>query len=197
MRNSRFSPHLLATGLLWVSAIFAIPSVAFATDLKVLEFSSASTVRVMNGQKAVQLNTGEHSGDWTLVEVIQGATGKTPSYAVFEDFAHRDGHVLFVDQRGVQIDLPKSSEPTSADPSTLYRGHTLGQIMDSPSDLLGGEILAKPGDPDYEEVAAVFPPIRKIKTYSFVGTQETPDKVGFVYGGRTPNFDPGPLLRSD
>ena len=55
--------------------------------------------------------------------------------------------------------------------------------------------MAKPGDPEYEEVARVFPPIRKIKTYSFVGTPDNQDKVGFVYGGRTPNFDPAPYYQ--
>src|SRR5204863_2880962 len=38
-----------------------------------------------------------------------------------------------------------------------------------------------------------FPPIgRKMTTYSFVGTGDTMDKVGFAYGGRTANFDPAP-----
>ena len=91
-----------------------------------------------------------------------------------------------------ELDLPKSAEPTSADPKTLYLGHTLEDLKDSPADLLGDQILSKPGDPDYTEVAALFPPIRKMPTYSFVGTDETMDKVGLGYGGRSPNFDPAP-----
>jgi hypothetical protein len=64
--------------------------------------------------------------------------------------------------------------------------------MSSPTDLLGEEILAKSGDPDYDEIAAAFPPIRKISSYSFLGTPTNFDKIGFAYGGRTANFDPAP-----
>jgi hypothetical protein len=31
-----------------------------------------------------------------------------------------------------------------------------------------------------------------MSTYSFVGTPGNADKVGFNYGGRSPNFDPAP-----
>jgi len=190
--NFRLSPRIgtACLALMWV--IFAFGPRVLAADLKVTEFVSDDSVRVADGQQEAQLRTGEHFGNWTLVEVLRNSKGETPSCAVFENFTERDGHIVFVGEQGVQIDLSKSSEPTSAAPSALYRGHTIDQIMDSPADLLGNEILAKPGDPEYEEVAAVFPPIRKIKTYSFVGTHDSPDKVGFVYGGRTPNFDPAP-----
>ena len=92
------------------------------------------------------------------------------------------------------MDLPKSSEPTWADPKTLYRGHRLEEVFNSERDLLGEEILAKPGDPDYAEVAACVPPISKMYTYSFVGTHECLEKVGVFYGGITPNFDPAAYI---
>jgi hypothetical protein len=174
-------------------SVFSITvcAAAHAAELRVARFVDATSVEIA-GQQKTTLHVGEHVGDWTLVEIIHDTDGKAPSYAVLEDFAHKDGHMVFVDTKGVQIDLPKSSEPTSADPSTLLRGHTQEQVTSSAADLLGNEILAQPGDPSYEEVAKVFPPIRKIKTYSFVGTPNTVDKVGFVYGGRTPDFDPAP-----
>ena len=156
---------------------------------KVAVFYSSSVEIVSNGP-AQTLRAGDRIGEWTLMEVIN-EPGQTP-YAVLEDWVHPNGHVVFVDTRGVRIDLPKSSEPTSADPSTILAGHTPEEINASAADLLGNEILAKPGDPDYEDIARIFPPIRKIKTYSFVGTPDNADKVGFVYGGRTPNFDPAP-----
>ena len=161
-------------------------------DVKVARFLANSEAELVVGGSKATLHLGEHLGSWTFVELVPGKAGELPKYAVVEDFEHQDGHLLFVDTRGVQIDLPKSSEPTSADPRSLYLGHTVDEIMNSASDLLGNQILSKPGDPDYEEIARVFPPIRKIKTYSFVGTPETIDKVGFVYGGRTPDFDPAP-----
>jgi hypothetical protein len=118
---------------------------------------------------------------------------KKVQFAILENFTRQRGHVLVVDNAGVQIDLPKSLEPTFADPSILYRGHTLQEVMDSRTDLLGDEILSKPGDPEYDEVAACFPPITKMRTYTFVGTHESIDKLGFEYGGRTPSFDPAPF----
>jgi hypothetical protein len=161
-------------------------------DLKILRFLGSASVEVISQHRKTVLKVGERSTDWTLQEVINDRTGKNAAYAVFEDFVHQDGHIVFVSLQGVEIDLPKSSEATSAEAASLYGGHTLDEITSSASDLLGNEILAKPGDPEYEEVARIFPPIRKIKTYSFVGTPQTVDKVGFVYGGRTPNFDPAP-----
>jgi hypothetical protein len=101
--------------------------------------------------------------------------------------------LLFVGVSGITLNLSKSSEPTFSDPSKLYLGHSFDEVRNSAKDLLAEEILAAPGDPDYLKVASCFPPIRKTKTYTFVGTHETVDKIGFEYGGRSPNFDPGPL----
>ncbi len=110
--------------------------------------------------------------------------------AVFEDFSQLKGRLVFVSPTGTQLELPKSLEPTWAEPSTLYRGHTLQEILNSDSDLLGQELLAKAGDPNFEEVAACFPPISRMRVYTFVGTSECLEKVGVFYGGSTPNFDP-------
>jgi hypothetical protein len=171
---------------------YAESTIGNGSDLKISRFLGNSSVELISQQRKIVLKIGECFGDWTLQEVIHEQVGKSAAYAVFEDFVHQDGHLLFVSLQGVQIDLPKSSELTSADAKSLYGGHTLDEINNSAADLLGNEILARPGDPEYEEVARIFPPIRKIKTYSFVGTPQTIDKVGFVYGGRTPNFDPAP-----
>jgi hypothetical protein len=172
------------------AALGAAEANGSSPDLKVVRFSDGS-VEVSTGKQSQTLRVGKRTGDWTLMEVIQDRAPQR-SYAVLEDWAHPNGHMIFVDAHGVFLDLPKASEPTNADPSTILRGHTPEQINQSAADLLGNEILALPGDPEYDEVARVFPPIRKIKTYSFVGTPDNNDKVGFVYGGRTPNFDPAP-----
>jgi hypothetical protein len=124
--------------------------------------------------------------------IIRPVQAGKPSSVVFENFKDQMGHMLFVDTRGAFADLAKSLEPTFANPASLYRGHTLKEVMESDHDLLGGEILAKPGDPEYDEVAACFPPLTKMRTYTFVGTHETIDKLGFEYGGRTPSFNPAP-----
>lgn len=159
--------------------------------IKVKRFAGGSAVEVSVEGKSAVLDVGERLGPWTLMEVTgEGASGRR--VAILEDFTSRTGHLLIVNPQGVRLDLPKSLEPTFQEPAKLYLGHTLAEVMDSASDLLGDEILSKPGDPEYDEIAGAIPAIRKIPTYSFVGTNATWDKVGFAYGGRTPDFDPAP-----
>ena len=148
-----------------------------------------------NGFTQTLTNRGR-IGLWTLMEVIAATDGPI---AVFEDVRREDGRMVFVRPSGVVADLSKSLEATFAlEPSKLYHGHTLNEVFDSATDLLGREILAQPGDPEYAEVAACFPPLRRgTMTHTFVGTRENSDKVGFDYGGRTSHFDPAfMLLRS-
>jgi hypothetical protein len=93
----------------------------------------------------------------------------------------------------VRFEFTKSQEATADNKSKLYLGHTLDDVKNSATDLLGDEILRNPNDPDYERVAGVFPPIRRLTgSYTFLGTPQTIDKVGFAYGGRTSDFDPAP-----
>lgn len=158
--------------------------------LRVRRFLSDSQVELTDGTQAFTLHIGDRHDSHTLVQVLSSTNAHPSQLAILEDFSQLQGHIVFVDTHGVQLDLPKSTEKTSADSESLYRGHSIAEIKDSPSDLIADEILARPGDPAYEEVAAVLPPIRKLSTYSFVGTPDTFDKIGFNYGGRTPDFDP-------
>jgi hypothetical protein len=150
----------------------------------------SNTVQVASGGGMTTLRSGDTIGTWTLVGIVTPAASMAKAYAVLEDFSRWDGHIIFVDRSGVQADLSKSAEPTFEDASRLYSGHTLEEIQKSPVDLLANEILAKPGDPDYAEVSAIFPPIREMKTETFVGTHTSVDKIGFAYGGISPDFDP-------
>jgi hypothetical protein len=163
-----------------------------APDVKVGRFLNATSVELLLHQRKLTLSIGGQADEWTLMEVVQYRSGKNPSYAVLEDFGKVNGHMLFVGEKGVILGLPKTSEPTWSDHSTVFRGHSAADVKDSRTDLLANEILAKPGDPNYEEIAKVFPPIRKMSVYSFLGTPENADKIAFDYGGRTSNFDPAP-----
>ena len=172
-----------------------ISCVAAQTAPRVARFEGASSIQLVDTKNGA-LRVGQAAGDWTLMSIVEAGTNPKKRYAIFEDFAHADGRILFVGTSGVDLELAKSSEPTSQDPSKLYMGHTIDEIRQSATDLLGKEILAKSGDPEYADVAAVFPPIgSKMTTYSFLGTPQTMDKVGFNYGGRTANFDPAPYYR--
>ena len=159
---------------------------------RVNQFVDPSTVNASVDAQNAKLHIGDHLGDWTLMQIFEADASHARKYAIFEDFSHLNGRLIFVDPSGVKLELSKSSEPTFPDPAKLYLGHTFQEVIDSPTDLLGTEILSKPEDPKYEEIAAAFSPIRQMFTYDFVGTQENIDKVGFEYGGRTPDFDPAP-----
>ena len=150
---------------------------------------TAHTVTVSWNGSTDTLTNGGRTGPWTLMEVIGAGAERI---AVFEDLRRENGRMIFVRPGSVVADLSKSLEPTfPLEPAKLYRGHTLNEVFDSATDLLGQEILAKPGDPEYEEVAACFPPLRRgSMTHTFVGVRENSDKVGFDYGGRTSHFDP-------
>jgi len=160
--------------------------------IRLLHVRPGNSAELLIDGKHITLRTGETAGTWTLVETVPSSTSRQSSrdYVILEDYSQLNGHLFFINSTGVQLDLSKSSETTSANPAHLYLGHTPQEILQSPQDLLATQILAKDGDPDYNEIAAAFEPIRKIQTYSFVGATETADKVGFAYGGRSPNFDP-------
>ncbi|MBM4023912.1 MAG: hypothetical protein FJ280_00675 [Planctomycetes bacterium] len=147
-------------------------------------------VEVIWQSQRTTMGVGERTGPWTVMAVFRTENG-TPT-AVFEDFSDRAGSLIYAGTDGVRASLPKSLEPTYAAPTSLYRGHTLEEVLQSEHDLLGRELLEQGGDPEYSEVAGCFPPITTMRTqtFTFVGTRQNRDKVGFAYGGRTANFDP-------
>jgi len=180
-------------GALWLGALalsVAVHAQAMQRPpaLRLARVLDDTSIELVDGKHTRQLRVGERHGAWTLIHV-----GTPPqAYAVLEDFTRPDGHIMWLGTTGALQELGKSLEPTSADARPLLLGHTVEEVRASTTDLLGDEILARPGDPDYAAVAQVFAPIRKVSagTYSFVGTPLSIDKVGFSYGGRSPNFDP-------
>jgi hypothetical protein len=185
MRPPNPSIRLSASILLLVTSVSALEAQA----IKALRFPDPSSVELIDGATRSVVHTGARFGRWTTMAIV---TESPAPFAVLEDFTSQTGHLLIVDRRGTRLDLPKSLEPTWADPAKLYLGHSLDQIINSPSDLLGDEVLSRPGDPDYDTIALLLPPLQRMNTYSFVGTPQTADKVGFTYGGRSPDFDPAP-----
>jgi hypothetical protein len=153
-----------------------------------VSIAADGTVLALQEGQRCKIEKGERLGNWTLMAVIPA--GARRRLAVFEDFSQAEGSLVLAGENGERWVFPKSLEPTWAAPSNLYRGHSLEEVFRSERDLLGDEILAKAGDPEYGDVAACFPPISKTYTYTFVGTHECAEKVGVFYGGGTPNFDP-------
>src|SRR5215467_4457239 len=83
-----------------------------------LDRDASATLLIAGHQ--VTLRKGEASGPWTLVETLPGEPGSPAGYAVLEDYCRLNGALLMVKRDGRHVSLPKSSEPTSADPSKLY-----------------------------------------------------------------------------
>ena len=173
-------------------AIVALQAVAFAAAPTVTHILASGEVVVSQDGGSATLKRGDVAGTWTLMAVISTRTGKRA--AVFEDFTDKRGHIVVAGVRHVEADLPKSLEPSYAATTERYRGHSLKEVTESDEDLLGKEILAMGGDPDYKAVEACIPPIKKMQAYTFVGTRENYEKVGFAYGGRTSDFDPAVYL---
>lgn len=163
-------------------------SVTLISHFEVARFIDKDTVEVIEGRGHQVMRVGDVFRDHTLMAIVPGEA----PFVVLEDFTRRDGHMLIVDKTGVRHDFTKTQESTAIDYSKGFLGHSEAEVRASATDLLGNQILSKPGDPDYDEVAAVFPPIRKVwgDTYNFLGSPETTDKIWFAYGGRSPNFDP-------
>jgi hypothetical protein len=178
----------ILAGLLLLGFVSTAIGQVDTSALKISRFTDATTLDIANGRTRASLKRGERFGSWTLMEIVSGAR----PYAVLEDFTNKQGRMLFVDTDGVRMQWSKSLESSQADPGTLYGGHTVEQIAASDSDILAQEVLATAGDPTYEQIAAIFPPLLKIRegTFSFIGTPDTFEKVGFSYGGRTSYFDP-------
>jgi hypothetical protein len=120
--------------------------------------------------------------------------GSSRAQVIFEDFSIVDGALAVVGLDGTVHTLAKTSEPTSAEPGSLYLGHSLAEVLTSEHDLLGSELLARPGDPDYPTVAGCLAPIATMDVHTFLGTANSADKVAVAYGGATANFDPAQLI---
>jgi hypothetical protein len=134
------------------------------------------TVLDPTSHKPVNVAKGDNFSAWTLMAVIEEPEG---ILAVFEELKDRRGSIIYMGKGGVALNLPKSLEPTTAAPATLYRGRTSEEIAKSENDILGQEFLAGTADPDYAAVAAALPPLR---VPSFVGTRQSDDKPTFAFG---------------
>jgi hypothetical protein len=185
-----------STSPLFAGFLSSLPSLTVAGTLlagqpifpTVLNILPSNHVVARFDGRTTELIQGQRLGKWTLMATIE-SDPKHP-IAVFEDFTQMQGHMLFAGVDGKELDLPKSLEPTFAESKSLYRGHSLKEIFESDRDLLAEEFLAQQADPNFDEVAACFPPIAKMHVYTFIGTHDHFEKVGIFYGGGTPNFDP-------
>lgn len=187
LRRSSAS-SFLATLLVPTALLFANTSLAAHTGAQAqssspnIKIQSADlkkqnvTVIDRTAHQPVNVAKGDNFGAWTLMAVIEEPEG---TLAVFEELEDRRGSIIYVSNGGVVLNLPKSLEPTTAAPGTLYGGRTEEEIAKSKNDILGQDFLVGTADPDYAAVAAALPPLR---VPSFVGTRESDDKPTFAFG---------------
>jgi len=163
-------------------------SLSTPSDVRLIRLLDRDHALLSINRKPVSLGRSERSSDWTLIELIDD----DDPFVVLENFEDLHAPLLLVDGTGVRSSLSKTAESTAQDIPNLYFGHSWNEVTESPTDLLGREVLKQPGDPKYDYIASAFQPIRQLwgDTYNFLGTPDTMDKVWFLYGGRSPNFDP-------
>ena len=159
-----------------------------------LQVGEEVTVRDPESQEIRKLRQHERFGRWTLMAVLR-RDGSDP-VIVLEDLTVKDGHIVYINEAGVLLDLPKTLEPTRVAEDSCYRGHSKEEIINAPEDILGREILEQDGDPSYEVVAACVPPIRHARSgwgetaHTFVGSRDNLEAVPFFYNGSSYNFTP-------
>src|ERR1044071_1091972 len=174
-----------------VAAVFTLSHLARGTEAieipRIVSISQFKSVVAALDGKESKVEVGQRIGRWTLMGIIHA---KSHPLGCFEEFSQLKVALIFRVPHAVKARVSKSLEPVFASSTNLYHGHSLEEVFNSERDLLGEEVLAKPGDPNFADVAASFPPISKMYTYTFVGTHECLEKVGIFYGGSTPNFDP-------
>jgi hypothetical protein len=143
-----------------------------------LDFGQQSVV-MFESSRQREVKVAQHGkfGAWTLMAVLRDPQ---PGVAVFENMEDRKGSIVYTGKQGVILALPKSLEPTSVAPASLYRGRTMDEIATTRQDLLGAELLAGQADPSYADVAAALPPLR---VPTFVGTPHSDEKPTYDYGG--------------
>ena len=81
-----------------------------------------------------------------------------------------NGTIAFVSGSGRAIYLAKRLEPSWASDASAYLNYSKSEVLTAPSDLLGRELLSRPGGFSLRDVAVAVPPIRTGVT-RFVGSR--------------------------
>ncbi len=81
------------------------------TEIRLIYLTADKSAELLIDGKQVTLQKGECAGAWTLVEILPylSAHQLAQTCVVLEDYSHINGHLLFVNSKGIQLDLPKSS----------------------------------------------------------------------------------------
>jgi len=83
--------------------------------------------------------------------------------------------ILFEDKEGYYIPKPEFGKFDINEDNIFYRGHSFEEVLASGKDILGEEILSE-GEPSYENIVNVLPPIEK-DSYGILGSPTTWGKL--------------------
>ena len=166
-----------------------------AREPAVVAIDGAVTVREPDGVHRV-VGRYERTGPWTLMAVTE--LEEHGPAAVFENLADPRGSILYVTAERVLLELTKTLVPTRVPEETCYGGHRKEDVLHGGQDVLRQELLSRTDDPTLDEVAALFPPIRRITCgpvecpHTFVGSRECADVVPVYYNPlrATPRVNP-------
>lgn len=158
-----------------------IPKVTIREQKVFIENSNGMSIEVEQHQRY---------GVWTFMALIEMEKGGL--VAIFEDFS-KEGTLVYLDAQGnVLMKLSKRMESTYNDEQSCYLGYDKNVVVNTTADLLGQKILAADKDPEYDEIAAVLPPIRDVISWgatgeaphTFIGTKESADAIPLYYSIR-------------
>ena len=157
-------------------------SITLISHYQVIRFIDDDSVEMLNGKVHQLMKRGDTFLGATLMEIVNG------DFVVLEDFTAIDGMMLIVDTSGVRYKLGKTAEATTGGADFL--GHSASDVVAGTDDVLAREILAKPGDPTYDEVKNFLPPISHTadSVWNFIGAPGGA-RIVFDSDGNCPGFD--------
>ena len=154
----------LLAGSSFTVLVSLMPSVAWSApyptvqDVRLIKIIDRVHAPLSLNGRSGNLKRGEAKGGWTLVELIDGDN----PFVVLENFDDLYAPMFLVDRTGIRTQFSKTAESTAQDIPNAYFGHRWKELTESPTDLLGREVLKQPGDPRYDLAASAFPPIRQL-----------------------------------
>ncbi len=180
---------LAAMTALGVTKARANINITLISHYQVMRFIDADSVELLNGKVRQVVRRGETFLGCTLMEIVDG------DFVVVEDLTAIDGDMLIVDLTGVRWRLGKTAE--SAAGAADLHGHTADEIGAGSRDVLAQDFLGQPGDPAYDGVAAVLPPISQTAdgVWNFIGAPGG-STVPFAADGTCAGFDAAGLQPS-
>ena len=120
-------------------------------DPRVLRYVDETPRRTRFAGGASKLvQRGDLFENWTVMEIVPGAE---PFVGARGFPAAATATCCSSTPTAWCYDFGKSLEPTFAGSGPLWLGHTREEVIASARDLLADEILARPGDPDYAQIA--------------------------------------------